>query len=73
MVFLKDASRLIVTESNRWYYPNATSGLSVVNVSTALVGQKGAVLGRIPTGQFPKEFALNHDQTTLLVTDHDSQ
>jgi DNA-binding beta-propeller fold protein YncE len=42
----------------------------VVNVEAALKGERG--FSRIPTGLFPREFALSADGKTLLVSDYAS-
>lgn len=72
LTFAQGESRIITADSDRDYYPGATSGLTVVDVDAAFEGES-AVLGRIPTGLFPREFAVSPDGKTLLVADHDSQ
>lgn len=69
LIFAKDQSRIITCDSNRFNYTNSTTGLSVVDVGMALRGE-AAVLGRIPTGLFPREIALSPDNGTLLVSDY---
>ena len=73
LTFAKNETRILTADSNRFNYPNASSGLSVVDVQKALeTGGKGAVLGRIPTGLFPREFAVSNDGQTVLVSDYTS-
>ena len=62
-------TRIVVANSNRFSAPGATSGLTVVDTQAALRG-KPAVLGSIPTGNFPREVAVQGD--LLLVTDYSS-
>lgn len=71
LIFAKDESRIITADSNRFDYTNTTTGLSVVDVNAAL-GGKDAMLGRIPTGLFPREFAISLDRKTILVSDYSS-
>ena len=68
LAFVRHESRIITADSNRSNYTNATSGLSVVDVDAALSG-RAAVLGRVPTGLFPRELAVSPDGSTILVSD----
>ena len=72
LIFARNGSRLLTADSNRFEYTNTTSGLSVVDVQAALAGEQ-AVLGRIPTGLFPREFGVSPDGSTILVTDYASK
>lgn len=78
LTFAKNETRLLTANSNRYIlqYPllfaNSTTGLSIVDVQAALAG-KPAVLGTVPTGLFPREFATSPDKKTLLVTDYGNQ
>lgn len=72
LIFAKHESRIITADSNRFYYANATAGLSVVDVHAALRGEQ-AVLGQIPTGFFPRELAISPSGSTILVADYDSE
>lgn len=72
LIFAKHESRILTADSNRQNYTNATAGLSVVDVQAALRGEN-AVLGSIPTGFFPREFAVSPNGSTILVTDYYSQ
>lgn len=71
LVLVQGGARIITADSDRFHTAGATTGLTVVDTRAALAG-KPAALGRIPTGAFPREFALSPDATTLLVSDHDS-
>ncbi|KAL9071913.1 MAG: hypothetical protein Q9157_005297 [Trypethelium eluteriae] len=71
LTFARNESRILTADSNRFNYTNATTGLSVVDVDAALSG-KPAVLGRIPTGLFPREFAASPNGNTILVADNES-
>ena len=64
-------SRIVTANSNRFLYPNATAGLSVVDVDAALHGGK-ANLGEIPTGFFPRELAISPNGETILVSEYGS-
>jgi DNA-binding beta-propeller fold protein YncE len=68
MIFVNHGSTLVVADSNRDKIDGAPSNLAVVDVTKALAGQPGALLGVIPSGQTPRQFALAHGGTTLLVT-----
>jgi DNA-binding beta-propeller fold protein YncE len=72
LIFAKNQSRILTADSNRFNYTNTTSGISVVDIRAALSGQS-AVLGRIPTGIFPREFAISPDNKTILVSDYGSK
>ncbi|KAF7189424.1 hypothetical protein HII31_09269 [Pseudocercospora fuligena] len=66
-VFARNGKRILTADSNRFRLPNATSGLSVVDVKAALNGKgQKAVLGSIPTGSFPRELALSPDGSRFL-------
>ena len=64
-------SRILTANSNRFLYRNATTGLSVIEVDAAIRGEQ-ANLGQIPTGLFPREFAISPNGKTILVTDYGS-
>ena len=72
LTFARNESRILTADSNRFGYANATTGLSVVDVQAALAGNP-AVLGRIPTGLFPREFAVSPDGDIILVADFTSK
>ena len=69
LTFVKNETRIITADSNRYNADGAHTGLTVVEVEAALAGDQNAVMGYIPTGQFPRELALSHDGLTLLVAD----
>jgi DNA-binding beta-propeller fold protein YncE len=64
--------RIIVADSNLYTRKGATANLIVVNSADVLAG-KPALLGVIPAGLLPRQFAMEPDSTTLLVTDSTSQ
>ncbi|KAN0096741.1 putative isomerase YbhE [Hyaloscypha variabilis] len=68
--FVNHGCHIITADSNRFSYPNTTTGLTVVDVEAALNGTQG--FPRIPTGLFPRELALSPDGKTLLVSDYSS-
>jgi DNA-binding beta-propeller fold protein YncE len=71
LAFVDSGTRIVVTDSNRFYLQGATSAISVVNPTAALSGGP-AVVGTVPMGPFPREFSLEPNGSTLLVTDFDS-
>ena len=73
LTFVSNETRILTADSNRFNSTNATSGLSVVDVHAALAGSNSSVLGRVPTGLFPREFALSPNGSTVLVADYDSK
>jgi 6-phosphogluconolactonase (cycloisomerase 2 family) len=67
-----DGGRLIVVaDSNLNGLKSASANLAVVDTAKALAGQP-ALLGYIPTGLLPRQFALEPGSGTLLVTDQRS-
>ncbi len=70
VVLVNGGRHIITADSNRFGYKNTTTGLTVVNVEAALKSKQG--FPRIPTGLFPREFALSPDGMTLLVSDYTS-
>jgi len=63
---------VVVADSNRFDVSGAEPSLMVVNTSAALA-QRPAVVGTIPTGNFPREMALEPNHKTLLVGDFGSE
>ena len=61
---------LVVADSNRFGAAGKNSDLSVISVPAALAGRP-AVVGYLPTGQFPRDMAVSPDGT-LLVSDYQS-
>lgn len=73
LTFACNESRILTANSNRFDLPGATTGLSVVDVQAALRNSSSAVLGQIPTGKFPREFAMSPDGRTILVSEYGSR
>lgn len=72
LAFVHGGALLAVADSNRDQLPQASSNLAVVDVKKALAGQRGALLGLVRSGAAPRQFALEPNGTTLLVTDTQS-
>ena len=70
LTFVNHGRHIITADSNRFSNPNTTTGLTVVDAEAALKGKQG--YPRIPTGLFPREFAVSPDGKTLLVSDYSS-
>ncbi|HEY6278389.1 MAG TPA: hypothetical protein VIX86_18910 [Streptosporangiaceae bacterium] len=66
LALVRNGSRVVVADSNRFGAAGATSGLAVVSVPAALAGRP-ALLGLVPAGQFPREMAVAPDGRTLLA------
>jgi len=71
LALVRNDTRLIVANSNRFSDPGSSANLSVVDTAAAL-GGRPAVLGVVPSGEFPREFSLGPDGRVLLVTDYAS-
>jgi DNA-binding beta-propeller fold protein YncE len=71
LILVNQGRHIITADSNRFSYTNTTTGLTVVDVHAALQGRQG--FPRIPTGLFPREFALGPDRETLLVSEYGSE
>jgi DNA-binding beta-propeller fold protein YncE len=71
LVMVNHGSRIVVANSNRENMSGVVAGLSVIDVSKALAG-KPAVLGIVKSGLAPRQFALEPNGKTLLVTNTDS-
>jgi serine/threonine protein kinase/DNA-binding beta-propeller fold protein YncE len=67
MVMLNKGTRIVIADSDRDNVAGAVPDLVVIDVSKALAG-KPAVLGAIRSGKTPRQFALEPNGTTLLVT-----
>ena len=72
MVMVSNGTRIVIANSNRDGVAGAVSSLAVVDVSKALARQP-ALVGLIKSGTTPRQFALEPNGTTLLVTNTDSQ
>jgi len=62
-----DGKFIVVANSNRFSMTGAKASLSVVETASALAG-KPSLIGEIPAGQFPRQFAVEPNGETLLVT-----
>ena len=71
LVLVSHGSRIVVADSNREHISGAVADLAVIDVSKALAG-KPAVLGTVKSGLAPRQFALEPNGKTLLVTNTDS-
>ncbi|KAK4553365.1 hypothetical protein LTR86_009666 [Recurvomyces mirabilis] len=75
LVFVKNGTRIVTADSNRFGYAGAVAGLTVVDVEAALSGKGGnttAVLGRVPTGFFPRDLAVSPDGRWVMCTVYSS-
>ena len=70
-VLVRDGTRLIVANSNRFSVQGLSADLSVVDTAAAL-RRRDAVLGVIPSGTFPRELAVPSDGKVVLVTNYAS-
>ncbi|KAK5717710.1 hypothetical protein LTR15_008549 [Elasticomyces elasticus] len=66
LVLVRNDTRILTADSNRFRSPNTTSGISVVDVQAALRGEP-ADLGQISSGIFPRELAVSPDGETVLM------
>jgi DNA-binding beta-propeller fold protein YncE len=71
MVLVSHGTRMVVADSNRDGISSAAPNLLVIDVAKALAG-KPAILGTIKSGLAPRQFALEPNGKTLLVTNTDS-
>jgi serine/threonine protein kinase/DNA-binding beta-propeller fold protein YncE len=60
-------ARIVVADANLNNLASASSNLAIISTSRALSG-KPALLGYLPTGQLPRQFAVEPGGRTLLVT-----
>jgi DNA-binding beta-propeller fold protein YncE len=67
LALVSNGTRMVVADSNRDTVGTSTADLMVVNVDKALAG-KPAVVGTIKSGLAPRQFALEPNGKTLLVT-----
>ncbi|KAI0898903.1 cytochrome cd1-nitrite reductase-like protein [Annulohypoxylon nitens] len=70
LAIVNEGRHIITADSNRFNTPNATTGLTIVDVEEALRGKQG--FRKIPTGAFPREFAVSPDGKTVLVAQYRS-
>ena len=71
MVMINNGERIVIADSNRDKVRGSVSNLAVVDVSKALA-RRPALIGAIKSGTTPRQFALEPNGTTLLVTNTDS-
>ena len=67
LVMVNNGSRIVVANSNRDKLGSSPPSLAVIDVSKALA-RKPALLGLIRAGQTPRQFSLEPNGKTLLVT-----
>ena len=72
MAMVDNGKRMVIADSNRGGVAGSVPSLAVVDVSKALARQP-ALIGLIGSGTTPREFALEPNGTTLLVTNTDSR
>jgi serine/threonine protein kinase/DNA-binding beta-propeller fold protein YncE len=65
--FVDHGARIVVADSNLSALAGVPSNVAVVNTADALSG-KPALLGYVPTGAVPREFAVVPGRDTVLVT-----
>jgi hypothetical protein len=71
LALVRNGTRIVVADSNRFNARGASSSLAVVDVAVALAG-KQALLGYLRAGGFPRQMALEPGGRTLLVTNFNS-
>jgi len=72
IALINHGRHIIIADSNRFSYTNTTTGLTVVDTEAALKGKQG--FPRIPTGLFPRAFAVSpNNGETLLVSEFSSR
>jgi len=71
MAMVNNGQRMVIADSNRGGVAGSVSSLAVVDVSKALA-HKPALIGLIRSGTTPREFTLEPNGITLLVTNTDS-
>jgi DNA-binding beta-propeller fold protein YncE len=71
MKLVNNGKQIVIADSNRFGVQGAVSNLAVVDVSKALARQP-ALVGLIKSGTTPRQFALEPNGTTLLVTNTQS-
>jgi serine/threonine protein kinase/6-phosphogluconolactonase (cycloisomerase 2 family) len=70
-VLVNNESRILVANSNVHGQKGAVSSVSVVNTAAALAGRP-ALLGVIKTGDVPREFAVEANGHTVLLTNNNA-
>jgi DNA-binding beta-propeller fold protein YncE len=64
---IDDGTRIVVADSDLHNLPGAASSVAVVDTAAALQG-KPALIGYLPVGALPREFAVLPGGSTVLVT-----
>ncbi|HUK70183.1 MAG TPA: protein kinase [Streptosporangiaceae bacterium] len=72
LTFIDHGNRIVVANSNILAVKGATSSLMVINTAAAVDGRP-ALLGLVQTGDVPRQFAVEPNGRTLLVTDSNAQ
>jgi DNA-binding beta-propeller fold protein YncE len=72
LTLVDHGARIVVADSDRGNLPSGVADLAVINVAAALAHHP-ALLGYLPSGQQPRQFALLPGGGTLLVTNTASQ
>jgi DNA-binding beta-propeller fold protein YncE len=67
LILVNNGTRIVLADSNRDHVGTAPPDLAVIDVSKALAN-KPALLGTIKSGMAPRQFALEPNGKTLLVT-----
>jgi 6-phosphogluconolactonase (cycloisomerase 2 family) len=71
LTFIKGGSEIMVADSNSKNVTGANT-LALISIQRALAGQRGALLGFLPTGHVPREVVLEPGGKTLLATENGS-
>jgi DNA-binding beta-propeller fold protein YncE len=67
LVLVSNGTRMVVADSNRDSVGTSSADLMVIDVDKALAGQS-ALVGTVKSGLAPRQFALEPNGKTLLVT-----
>ncbi len=71
LILVNGGSRIVVSDNDNTNPPQTAHNLAVVDPSSALAGTQ-ALVGYIPSGFTPREFALSPDGKFLYVTNRDA-
>jgi len=69
---VRGGSLIVVADSDRFGSRGATPDLDVVSVADALAGRGAAVLGRVPSGLFPRDMAAPSGGDGLLLVSNNA-
>ena len=72
LAVLAAGEHIVVADSNRFLVAGSRSDLSIIDAKAALRGDP-AILGTIPTGDFPRGLSVAADGRTLLVANFNSK